>query len=335
MAALSPWIRPSDSRRSRTAGSAMITQAVEIQDASVTYSTGPLWDRRVMQAVKTVSVSIAPGETLGLVGESGSGKTTLGRLCLGLLEPSEGSVFFHGQTISRRRRPARGQLSVVLQQPEWALNPRLTVATSVAEPLAILGKHNRVQRLSAVESTLGQVGLDARIALRFPHELSGGQRQRVAIARALITEPRFIVFDEAVSALDVSVQTQVLNLIKDLQVERNFAALFISHDLAATRYVSHRMAVMYAGELMEIGPAGLFYAKPQHPYSRALRSSIALEDAERFKLQGTGADIASAGCPLSLRCPWSIDRCRDSKPVLRQLGEGLSACHRAAEVAAV
>jgi oligopeptide/dipeptide ABC transporter ATP-binding protein len=156
----------------------------------------------------------------------------------------------------------------------------------------------------------------------------------VAIARALTTEPRFIVFDEAVSALDVSVQTQVLNLIKDLQAEHQFAALFISHDLAATRYVSHRMAVMYGGELMEVGPADLFYAKPRHPYSRALGVSLALEDADVFKLKGTVADISRDGCPLNLRCPWSIDRCRDDKPALRGLGEGLIACHRAEEVAA-
>jgi oligopeptide/dipeptide ABC transporter ATP-binding protein len=311
----------------------MTSPIVDARDIAVTYTSGPPWDQRVTTAIKSVTLSIAPGETVGLVGESGSGKTTLGRLCLGLVAPSAGSVLFDGKPIGPRHRPPRGQLSVVLQQPEWALNPRLRVATSVAEPLTIQGRLTSAERLAEVRRTLERVGLDVSFATRYPHELSGGQRQRVAIARALITEPRFIVFDEAVSALDVSVQTQVLNLIKDLQAEHNFAALFISHDLAATRYVSHRMAVMYAGELMEIGPADLFYAKPQHPYSRALSVSIALEDADAFKLKGTGDDVSPVGCPLNLRCPWSIDRCRDDKPVLRHLGEGSTACHRAEEVA--
>jgi oligopeptide/dipeptide ABC transporter ATP-binding protein len=179
---------------------------------------------------------------------------------------------------------------------------------------------------------LDLVGLDRSLARRYPHELSGGQRQRLAIARALVTDPQFVVFDEAVSALDVSVQSQVLNLIKDLQARKGFASLFISHDLAATRYVSHRIAVMYAGEILEIAPAALFYARPQHPYSRALRLPIAELDRARFGLRTAPDLVPSAGCPLSPRCPWAIDLCCSTKPALRPVGEGLSACHRAEEI---
>jgi ABC-type glutathione transport system ATPase component len=240
----------------------------------VTYSGGHLWSRRVVNAVRDVSLSIAEGETVGLVGESGSGKTTLGRVSLGVTRPTEGHVRFAGEAVTGRRERLRGQLSVVMQQPEWALNPRLRVGVSVAEPLDILGRVPGSERQKKITAMLEMVGLDESFATRYPHELSGGQRQRVAIARALITSPRFVVFDEAVSALDVSVQTQVLNLIKSLQASRGFASLFISHDLAATRYVSNRIAVMYAGEIVEMADAARFYARPEHAYSRALFETV-------------------------------------------------------------
>ncbi|SEK67856.1 peptide/nickel transport system ATP-binding protein/oligopeptide transport system ATP-binding protein [Roseovarius nanhaiticus] len=227
----------------------------------------------VVEAVRDVSVEIAEGETLGLVGESGSGKTTLGRVCLGLLQPTTGEMRMQGEAFGRLRQ-RRGQLSVVLQHPEWALNPRLRCGASVGEPLRVLGAPAG-DRQTAVARMLDQVGLSADFAERYPGQLSGGQRQRVAIARALITEPRFILFDEAVSALDVSVQTQVLNLIRDLQADHGFAALFISHDLAATRYVSDRIAVMLKGEIVEAAPAEDFYGTPSHPYSRALMEAVA------------------------------------------------------------
>jgi ABC-type glutathione transport system ATPase component len=239
---------------------------VSLRNVSVTYRGRFL--RADFDAVRDVSFDIAAGETLGLVGESGSGKSTLGRVCLGLTTPSRGAVGFEGEAFGRLRA-RRGQLAVVLQFPEWALNPRLRCGRSVEEPLAILGvaAEERARRVAAM---LGAVGLDAGIAERLPGQLSGGQRQRIAIARALVTEPRFIVFDEAVSALDVSVQAQVLNLIRDLQAEHGFGALFISHDIAATRYLSHRLAVMKQGEIVEIGPRERFYATPEHAYSRAL-----------------------------------------------------------------
>ncbi len=307
----------------------MKTPVIDARYIAVTYVSGPLWNRRHTDAVKAMTFELYAGETLGLVGESGSGKTTLGRVCLGLIPATQGAVLFERQLIGPRNKPQPGKLAVVMQHPEWSLNPRLRVGVSVAEPLAILGGLPRRQRAARAAAALEMVGLDASLAVRYPHELSGGQRQRVAIARALITEPRFVVFDEAVSALDVSVQTQVLNVIKDLQERHGFAALFISHDLAATRYVSHRMAVMYAGSLMEIGPAERFYTGPRHPYSRALSISVDPLRYQSFALRGGAEDSAGTGCPLSLRCPLSSARCRDEQPALDELS---TACHHAREM---
>ena len=305
---------------------------IDARYVAVSYTSGPFWDQRVTVAVKETTLEIAAGETIGLVGESGSGKSTLGRLFLGLISASAGAVLFDRKLIGPKHKPPAGKLSVVLQNPEWALNPRLKVGTSVSEPLSVLGAATRGEKRAEARRALEAVGLDPSFAERYPHELSGGQRQRVAIARALITEPRFIVFDEAVSALDVSVQTQVLNLIKDLQQQHGFGALFISHDLAATRYVAHRMAVMYAGALMEIGPADLFYGRARHPYSRALSIAVDAEANARFALEGASSDVAQDGCPLRLRCPWNIERCHRERPELRDIGGGKVACHRAEEV---
>lgn len=246
---------------------------IRMTDLAVTYRTGPVWKRAAVPAVKGVTLQIAPGETVGLVGESGSGKTTLGRVMLGLVRPSSGQFLFQQRPFHHRLR-REGALAVVFQHPEWALNPRLRCATSIAEPLDIQQLGDRRERQHKVAAMLVQVGLDPALATRFPGELSGGQRQRMAIARALITHPRFIVFDEAVSALDVSIQSQILNLIRGLQEQHGFAALFISHDLAATRYISHRIAVMRAGEFVEVAEASRFYATPDHPYSRSLREAI-------------------------------------------------------------
>jgi ABC-type glutathione transport system ATPase component len=247
----------------------MTLPIVELDDVWLDYAAGRLWGGSRVAAVRGVSFAIAGGETLGLVGESGSGKTSLGRLCLGLLRPMRGQVRFEGRPYAGRAA-FRGKLAVVLQHPEWALNPRLRCGTSVAEPLAVQGWGNAAARRDRVTAMLAQVGLAPELAGRYPSELSGGQRQRMAIARALITEPRFIVFDEAVSALDVSVQAQVLNLIRDLQLRHGFGALFISHDIAATRYVAHHIAVMRQGEIVELAPARRFYGAPEHPYSREL-----------------------------------------------------------------
>jgi len=249
---------------------------VSIRDVVVTYGHDGRGASEPVHALRGVSLDVMPGETVGLVGESGSGKTTLGHALLGLLSPTSGEVLFEGVPVTARRarRRLKGRLQVVLQNPDWSLNPTLRVWRSVAEPLAIAGRQSRRERRAAVDRMLELVGLNSSLAERRPHELSGGQRQRVAIARAMITRPSLILFDEAVTALDASVQTQVLNLIRDLQAEQGFAAVFISHDLAAVRYVADRIAVAYRGELVEIGPVERFYGEPEHPYSRELIGTL-------------------------------------------------------------
>ena len=247
---------------------------VNLRSIGVTFTSGPPWARQSLDAVREVDLDIHKGETVGLVGESGSGKTTLGRLCLGMQRPSRGAVHIDGSPFDGHRGRLRGRLQIVGQHPEWALNPRLRVGTSVAEPMAIMGIGTRAEHRKRVGEMLELVGLEPSLAQRFPHQLSGGQRQRVAIARSLITNPSFIVFDEVVSALDMSVQAQILNLIKDIQAAQSFAALFISHDLASVRYVAHRVAVMLNGDILEIAPSERFYGRPEHPYSRELQAAI-------------------------------------------------------------
>ncbi|MGN9785396.1 ABC transporter ATP-binding protein [Nonomuraea sp. ZG12] len=243
---------------------------LELTGVTVSFVSGPPLRRVRLDAMREVSLAVAEGETLGLVGESGSGKTTTCRVALGLQRPTSGAVLFDGRPFPRRRRSLAGRMQAVLQHPHWSLNPRMRIGQSVAEPLAVLGRPAD----TLVEQALEQVGLEGGLATRYPHELSGGQRQRVSIARALITRPSFIVFDEAVSALDVSVQVQILNLIKDLQAEFGFSALFISHDLGAVRYVADRIAVMRGGEVVETADCATFYSAPAHPYSRQLLESL-------------------------------------------------------------
>ncbi|MYU10068.1 ATP-binding cassette domain-containing protein [Streptomyces sp. SID8361] len=229
-----------------------------------------------VRALDGVSLSVPRGQTTGIVGGSGSGKTTLGRVMLGLVKPEQGQVLFDGRPMTGRGAfdRMRGRLQVVLQNPDWSLNPALRVWRSVSEPLAVSGSVARRDRRDAAIEMLGLVGLDRVLADRRPHELSGGQRQRVAIARAMITSPDLILFDEAVTALDASVQTQVLNLIRDLQAQRGFAAVFISHDLAAVRYISDHIAVAYRGSIVETGPVERFYGRAEHPYTRQLLSTL-------------------------------------------------------------
>jgi ABC-type glutathione transport system ATPase component len=244
----------------------------------VRYAKGPPWARSHHDAVRDVDLTIRRGQTLGLVGESGSGKSTIGRICLGLLRPSAGTAAFDGQTLFGigRRRP--GALGAVLQHPEWSLDPLMTIAASVGEPLKRLTGIRPPERRERVAAMLAKVGLSAAIGERHPRELSGGQRQRAAIARALITGPGFILFDEAVSALDVSIQAQVLNMIKELQAASGFAALFISHDIAAVRYVATQIAVLYQGAIVEHAPAADFYDPMPHPYTRQLQQASGLID---------------------------------------------------------
>jgi ABC-type glutathione transport system ATPase component len=244
---------------------------LELDDVTVTFSSGPPLRREHLHALRGVSLHVAAGETLGVVGESGSGKTTAGRVALGLRRPSAGAVRFEGRPFPKRRRQLAGQMQAVLQHPQWSLNPRMRIGSSVAEPLVVRGVRAPAARVAEM---LDRVGLEADFVGRYPHELSGGQRQRVSIARALITQPRFIVFDEAVSALDVSVQAQILNLTKDLQAEFGFSALFISHDLGVVRYVADRIAVMRGGEIVETAETETFYTAPAHEYSKRLLEAL-------------------------------------------------------------
>ncbi|MEO3859954.1 ATP-binding cassette domain-containing protein [Acrocarpospora sp. B8E8] len=247
---------------------------LELDEVTVRFRTGPPFRRQTHDAMRNVSLLVRPGETLGLVGESGSGKTTTGMTALGLRRPTTGRVRFGGVPFPKNRRLLAGRLQAVLQHPQWSLNPRMRIGQSVAEPLDVLGGASKAETAERVPRLLADVGLDPELARRYPHELSGGQRQRVSIARALITRPEFIVFDEPVSALDVSVQAQILNLVRDLQAQFGFGALFISHDLAAVRYVAARIAVMCDGEIVETADTEVFYTHPQHEYSRRLLEAL-------------------------------------------------------------
>jgi ABC-type glutathione transport system ATPase component len=264
----------------------MAAATMRLEAVTKIYAGGLPWSRTQVIAVKSIDLEVAEGETLALVGESGSGKTTLGRLCLGLIEPSRGRVLLEEQPFARLRGRLRGRLSAVLQHPQSSLDPRRRVGASVIEPLRIGGQTSRRDAERRGAEMLVRVGLDPSFADRYPHELSGGQRQRVAIARALVTTPRFILFDEAVSALDVSVQAQVLNLIKTLQREIGFAALFITHDLAAARYVASRVAVMLGGEIVDLVAARELYGTPTHDYTRQLQRASGLEASAAPGAQG-------------------------------------------------
>lgn len=296
-----------------------------------------------VSAVDDVSFDLKPGETLSLVGESGCGKSTTGRLLLRLIEPTAGTIKFDGRDITHLTgtalRNLRREMQLVFQDPYASLNPRMTVGDILEEPLMLHGLVPPGKRKARVEELLNLVGLRASHARRYPHEFSGGQRQRVGIARALAVEPNLIVCDEAVSALDVSVQAQVLNLLKDLQVRLGIAMVFIAHDLAVVRHISQRIAVMYLGHIVEIAPAAELFARPQHPYTRALLSAIPVPQpkAARQRMILSG-DVPSpidppAGCRFHTRCPFATDLCRQSKPAMEttsdmSTGGHSVACHR-------
>ncbi len=296
-----------------------------------------------VRAVDGVSFSIGRGETLALVGESGCGKSTTARLVLRLIEPTSGRVCFDGQDITAlgggAMRHLRRRMQIVFQDPFASLNPRMTVGDTLLEPLQIHHVGDAASRRARVAELLTLVGLPAEHAARYPHEFSGGQRQRVGIARALALEPALVVCDEPVSALDVSVQAQVVNLLGDLQQRMGLSYLFIAHDLAVVKHVATRVAVMYLGRIVELASRDDLFARPLHPYTRALLAAIPRPDpAQKLDRQVPGGDVPSPmnpppGCHFHTRCPFVIDRCRTEPPALRTLAPGhQSACHRAEEL---
>ena len=285
--------------------------------------------KKFVHAVNDVSFDIYPGETFSLVGESGCGKSTTGKLIDHLITPDSGEIWFEGKEISRlsekEMRPLRSDIQMVFQDPYGSLNPRMKVQDLIGEPLLIHTNMSAGERLKKVHELLGTVGLSPSHGERYPHEFSGGQRQRIGIARALTVQPKLIIADEPVSALDVSVRSQVLNLLKDLHKERNLTYIFISHDLSVVEYLCDKVAVMYLGRIMEYAGKRELYGKPLHPYTKALLSAIPVPDihAKRDEviLQGELPSPLNppAGCLFSTRCPMATEKCRQSRPELTEI----------------
>ena len=306
-------------------------------------TAGAIVQRKVadVKAVDDVSFTVHRGETLGLVGESGCGKSTTGRAVLQLYRPTAGTVNFDGTELTGLKggalRAFRRRMQMVFQDPYSSLNPRMNVRNIIGEPMSIHGLHKGSERDDRIAYIMNAVGLNPYFAKRFPHEFSGGQRQRIGIARALAVEPDFIVCDEPVSALDVSIQAQVINLLEDLQQEFNLTYLFIAHDLAVVRHISDRVAVMYLGHMVELADSNELYENPLHPYTKALLSAVPITDPElertRERIILTG-DVPSplrppSGCVFHTRCPIAIDECREEIPAWREAQAGhWVACHR-------
>lgn len=293
-----------------------------------------------VHAVDNLSLTIAEGETLGLVGESGSGKSTLGKTIVGLHDKSAGEVYLQGERLPGNYAPAdfkrlAHKVQMIFQDPYSSLNPRMTIGEIIAEGLLLNRLASKDEATAKAMQWLERVGLNADHASRYPHEFSGGQRQRIGIARALILEPDFVVCDEPISALDVSVQAQVINLLNELQKSMGLTMLFIAHDLSMVRYVSDRMAVMYLGSLVEVGPADDVYFEPKHPYTQVLVTSNPEPDpiSERARASTSiRGEIPSpinvpAGCRFAARCPQAMDVCKAQTPALKPVADRLIACH--------
>jgi len=298
----------------------------------------------VVQAINGVSLSIEPGETLGLVGESGSGKTTVGRCIVGLLEPSAGIIKFRGMDLSQRklyRQQLAGKIQFVFQEPNESLDPRMKIGQTITEPLLPL-KLDRETRRRKTAAALSLVRLDPELLDAYPSELSSGQQQRVGIARAMVTEPELVILDEPTSALDPTARAEIIDLLRRIQAERNTAYLFISHDLSTVRFISHRVAVMYLGMIVEQGSSETVFNRPQHPYSSGLLSSVMLphphlkiENSVSLKGEIPSPINLPKGCFLASRCPFVIERCRQEMPPMEIVGERHSVhCFRHADVAA-
>ena len=303
-----------------------------------------MFSSKPLKAVDDVSFAIRKGETLGLVGESGCGKTTVGRTLLHLYKPTAGEIWFKGKQIVTKKDIVeyRKKTAMVFQDPYSSLNPRMTVSDIIGEPLDIHKMYaDKKERMDKIYAMMAKVGLNSEHASRYAHEFSGGQRQRIGIARSLVTNPEFVVCDEPVSALDVSIQAQVINMFDDLQKEMNLTYLFIAHDLLVVRHISDRIAVMYLGKLVELADAKEIYDHPLHPYSKSLMSAVPVPDPQiaranqRVVLSG---DIPSplnapSGCPFRTRCPYACDACAEAMPELKELSPGhFVACHRAEEI---
>jgi oligopeptide/dipeptide ABC transporter ATP-binding protein len=313
-----------------------LTDALTVADLAVHYPArrGP-----PVRAVDGVSLRVGQGETLGLVGESGCGKSSLARAVVGLQMPTSGSVVVDGMEIAgasrTQLRAARARMQMVFQDPATSLNPRMTIGAAVGEPLLVRGLARGRALRERVAALLTEAGLNAGHAGRYPHQFSGGQRQRVVIARALALRPALLVCDEPVSALDVSVRAQILNLLVDLQRAHGMASLFVSHDLAVVRHVCDRVAVMYLGQLVELAPRDALFAQPRHPYTKALLSAVpepdfaARRDRPRVMLTGEVPSPAHppSGCRFHTRCPIVQPVCRTDQPALRPVGEASVACH--------
>ena len=295
---------------------------------------------RMLHAVEDVSLDIHRGETLGLVGESGCGKSTLGRTMMGIYRPTKGKLYYAGKEVDLSNRKDRIAFSkkaqIVFQDPYASLDPRMTVGSIIQEGMEIHGLYDEQRRRERVAELLDIVGLNREHANRFPHEFSGGQRQRIGIARALAIEPEFIVCDEPISALDVSIQAQVINLLHDLQQKMGLTYLFIAHDLNIVRYISDRIAVMYLGSMVELAQSGELYANTLHPYSKALLSAVPIPDPDlettkhRQIIEGAVPSPINKpkGCAFSSRCPLACDKCREAAPQLREAAPGhFVACH--------
>lgn len=323
----------------------MTRPLVEVHNLTKHFVLDRTWNGRpvnVVQAVEDVSFTIMPGETLGLVGETGCGKSTVGRTIVGLYEPSAGKAMLDGADIHAALRSGestafRRRLQMIFQDPYASLDPRMTVGDIVGEPLDIHRLAAGERRRERIQELLLQVGLDPEHAGRYPHEFSGGQRQRVGIARALAAQPDFIVCDEPISALDVSIQAQVVNLMQDLQEKLGLTYLFIAHDLSMVRHISHRIAVMYLGSLVEIASSAALFKDPQHPYTQALLSAIPLPDPlleatrERILMPGEVPSPVNppSGCRFRTRCPFAMPICADTTPMLTDDGVNhQTACHR-------
>ncbi len=318
-----------------------MTALLEVRNLSVRFRTGGLLSRaRPVRAVDDVSFAIAPREVVGLVGESGSGKTTIGNAVLRLLEPSAGQIVFEGADVTavgeRGLKPFRRRVQPIFQDPFGSLDPRMTVGAILAEPLIIHGVgRGRTDRTERARELLRRVGLPADALRRYPHQFSGGQRQRVGIARALALDPVLIVADEAVSALDVSLQAQIVNLLCELQARFGLAMLFIAHDLAVVEYISDRVIVLYLGRVMETAPAHELYRRPRHPYTEALLSAVLDPGTgagrRRILLEGDPPSPANppSGCVFRTRCRYALPACAEGVPTLRDVGGGhATACIR-------